>query len=75
MNDIERQCIKCEELWPDDSEFFNQGKSYCIACEKELKKHQPNSILLMPTQKLEKQLQKCRQARAAALAKESIRAE
>ncbi len=67
MDDAERQCIKCEEFWPDDAEFFNAGKSFCIACEKELKKHQPNSILLMPAELFEKQMRKCREARSKAL--------
>jgi len=67
MDDAERQCIKCEEFWPDDAEFFKAGKNFCIACEKELKRHQPNSILLMPAELFEKQMEKCREARATAL--------
>jgi hypothetical protein len=33
---IERQCGRCREWWPADSEFYHKGgnglHSYCIAC-------------------------------------------
>ena len=38
MTSVEKPCIKCNELWPDDKEFFFAGRgnsallSVCKAC-------------------------------------------
>lgn len=59
--DTEKQCLKCEEFWPNDKEFFKTESSFCcIACEKEINRIRPlQSIFTIPKPKLEKQMQAC----------------
>lgn len=69
--DGDKQCIKCEEYWPNDTEFFFADDSYmCIACEKETKgkKSRPlSSILTLAPHEFEYQIAVCRAARFLAL--------
>ena len=69
--DEERQCLKCEEFWPNDSEFFSSDQNLCcIACTKELTKLKlPYCTLIMKKDDLFKALALCREAHKRAIQK------